>query len=301
MVVRRRDNVFMRDQVRGEHGFAPSAATTVQSLQLGAVEVRHVRAPRSGDNPAAGYRDPGDDLIWAFTLNGTVSVFERKSDFETPVGLMSMSQLSRLKAFRNTPNFDSISIRLARSSVGLSSSAVGAMSNVAFPGREGLPLVLLSMAREALRNFDSLGESSKAGIAQSLVDLTGAFADDFLGRHTAPEKEQRNLVVRAERFMELYSANPGVGPEDVASAIGVSLRVLQKAFQSQGVTVSGSLLESRLTRARMLLDRESSAVLLGHIGQRAGFTSAQRFSKAFSTRFGQSPRGWRSGRTDQTL
>lgn len=290
--------MYMRDQVRGPNGFSPSAATTVQSLQLGPVEVRRIRSRSPGDDPAAGYRDPGDDLVWAFTLSGAVSVFERKSDFETPVGVMSMSQVSRLRLFRHTPDFGSVSIRLDRSSVGLSSSAVSAMSNVAFPGREGLPLVLFSMAREALRNFDSLGESSKAGIAQSLVDLTGAFADDFLGRHTAPEKEQRNLVVRAERFIELYSASPTIRPDDVAEGLGVSLRVLQKAFQQHGRTITGQLLESRLQRARTLIDRESTAVLLGHIGQRAGFASAQRFSKAFAARFGQSPRDWRSGHHD---
>jgi AraC-like DNA-binding protein len=289
--------MYMRDQLRGVNGFAPSAATTVQSLQLGAVEVRQIRAYRPDDDAAAGYRDPGEDLVWAFPVNGAVSVFEGKSDFATPVGKMSMSQLVRLKAFRHTPDFHSISIRLARDAVGLSSSAVSAMSNVGFPGREGLPLVLLSMAREALRNTESLGEASRAGIAQSLVDLTSAFADDFLGRHTAPEKERRNLVVRAERYMDLYSSNPTLGPEDVADAVGVSLRVLQKAFQAQESSVSAALLESRLSRAVMLLDREASSVLLSHIGERAGFASASRFSKAFRGRFGSTPREWRAGRS----
>ncbi len=234
--------------------------------------------------------------MWAFTLHGSISVFEGKSDHETPVGSMSMSQVARLRAFRHTPDFDSISIRLDRSSVGLSSGAVSAMTYVAFPGREGLPLVLLSMAREALRNHGSLGEASRAGIAQSLVDLTSAFADDFLGRHTAPERQQRNLVARAERFMSLYSGNPTVGPEDVADALGVSLRVLQKAYQAEGSTITAALLESRLARARMLLDREPGVVLVGHIGERAGFSSPQRFSKAFRARFGQSPRDWRQDR-----
>jgi AraC-like DNA-binding protein len=292
--------MYMRDQHRGPTGFLPSAATTVQSLQLGPVEVRHIRAHRPTDDPAAGYRDPGEDLVWAFTLNGSISVFEGKSDHETPVGSMSMSQVARLRAFRHTPDFDSISIRLARSSVGLSSAAVSAMTYVAFPGREGLPLVLLSMAREALRNHGSLGDASRAGIAQSLVDLTSAFADDFLGRHTAPERQQRNLVVRADRFMSLYSGNPGIGPEAVAEALGVSLRVLQKAYQAEGSTITAALLESRLARARMLLDREPGVVLVGHIGERAGFSSPQRFSKAFRARYGQSPRDWRQERATGT-
>lgn len=287
----------MRDVPRGATGFPPSAATTLQSLRLGAVEVRRVRGHRRDDDPAAGYRDPGEDLVWAFTLAGSVSVFERKSDFETPVGLMSMAQVSRLRAFRHTPDFDSISIRLARDAVGLSSSAVSAMSTVAFPGREGLPLVLLSMAREVLRNSDSLGDASRASISQSIVDLTSAFADDFLGRRTAPEQERRNLVVRAEQFVDLYSSNAGIGPEDVAAAVGVSLRVLQKAFQAQGGSIAGALLESRLQRAAAMLERTGDSTAIAHIGERAGFSSASRFSKAFRARFGETPRERRTQRS----
>jgi len=286
--------MHMRNVPRGEKGFPPSAATTLQSLHLGAVEVRHVKARSRADAPESGYRDPGDSLVWAFTLAGSISVLQRKSDFATPVGAMSMSQLSRLQAFRHTPDFSALSIRLDQEAVGLTPTTVSAMSNVAFRGREGLPLVLWSIAREALRNDESLGQSSRAALAESIVDLTAAFADDFLGRHTAPEKERRNLVRHAERFMEMYASNPQLAPEHVAEGVGVSLRVLQKAFQAQGTTITAQLLETRLHRAITLLDRMGKSVTIGHIGERAGFTSPSRFSKAFRDHFGETPRDWRA-------
>ncbi len=283
---------------RTDAGFRPSAATTVQSLQLGGVGISHVKARTAQDDPTRGYRDPGDDLVWAFVLGGVVSVRHLRSEFETAMGATSMSQVSRLEAFRYTPDFSAVSVRLDLDTVGLTPGALEAMTRIAFPLGQGVPLVISSMARQALRQADALGEASRAALATAVIDLTSAFVDDFLGRRTAPEVTRRTLVGEALRHVELYGSDPSLDPARVADGIGVSLRVLQKAFQAEGRSIAASITESRLLRAAALLDRSNGHVSIEHVGERCGFASASAFGRAFRRRWGASPRDWRRERME---
>ncbi|MCL1872468.1 MAG: helix-turn-helix domain-containing protein, partial [Promicromonosporaceae bacterium] len=74
---------------------------------------------------------------------------------------------------------------------------------------------------------------------------------------------------------------------------GVSLRVLQKAFQAEGRSISGSILDARLARAAALLAGPSNGTSIERVAERSGFGSPSSFSRAFRARFGSSPRDWR--------
>jgi transcriptional regulator GlxA family with amidase domain len=76
--------------------------------------------------------------------------------------------------------------------------------------------------------------------------------------------------------------------ETIARRVGVSLRQLERFFQSQlGVGMHRHYLALRLGRARQLL-RESTISILD-IAIATGFTSASQFSRAFRKAFGTSP------------
>ena len=75
----------------------------------------------------------------------------------------------------------------------------------------------------------------------------------------------------------------------------MSGRTLQKAFELEETTLNRAILESRLSHARALIDRDQANELpLNVIAIRSGFISASTFSRAFRSRFGLTPRDWRN-------
>ena len=286
--------MFLRQAVRGRSGFAPTAATVVRSRALGPVQLVHTRAPGPGDPPSAGYSDPGDALVWAFVTDGAIVSKRTYHDLESRPGVMTMSHMPRVSGFAMTPDFRSLSIRMDREAIGLSSSDVDAVSRTVFPLTEGLPLMIGSLAAQAMRMEQDLGPASGAAVAHSILDLTAAFVDDFLGRRTAPETARGALVAGARRIVELSCGSPALTAASVADELKVSSRTLQKAFEPEGTTLARVITEARLARARSLMERDrTSTIGVAGIGARSGFSSASAFSRAFSSRYGLAPRDWR--------
>ncbi|WGL51335.1 AraC family transcriptional regulator [Nocardioides sp. BP30] len=285
---------------RTASGFLPSSATVVQHLDLGSVQFTrtHARLPRE---PGADYRDPGDALVWAFVLRGSVSVRQARAELDTDPGLMSVKHFRRPTSFRYTPDFQALSIRMDAESLGLGQRTLDALSSVAFPVVGGVPRMLWAMASSALENAADLTPATSGAVARSAVDFTTAFVDDFVGRLTPTEVERRNVVALALRHIEVHAADPRLTPARVAEGVHVSLRSLQKAFRACSRSVAGSILDARLARAARLLAGSAPGIPVELIAERSGFTSPARFSRAFRERYEATPTQWRQEQAVATV
>ena len=83
--------------------------------------------------------------------------------------------------------------------------------------------------------------------------------------------------------------NPTVG--DVAKAMGLSPRSLQRLLMEQGTTFSQILERSKRQRAIHLLVKED--LNISEIAQMLGYSDASNFGRAVRKWTGQSPRQWR--------
>ncbi len=102
-------------------------------------------------------------------------------------------------------------------------------------------------------------------------------------------------LLKALKTMEAHLESP-LSRERLARLAGVSLRQLERSFQSQlGRGVHEHYLTLRLGRSRQLL-RETSLSIL-EVALAAGFASASQFSRAFRRAYGITPRDAR--RRDQ--
>jgi len=94
-------------------------------------------------------------------------------------------------------------------------------------------------------------------------------------------------LLKALKVMEVQIETP-LSRARLAELAGLSLRQLERAFQSQlGRGVHQHYLSLRLTRSRQLLHETSMSVL--EIGLATGFTSASQFCRAFRRQFGATP------------
>jgi len=279
--------------VREGRTFSPTAATVVRSKDLGPVQIVQTRANLDGDDARAGYVDPGDAFVWAVTLRGSIVTRVADGVLSQP-GDLRVAHMARVDGFSMTPDFQAVSIRMSRRALSLTSAEIDTIMLASFPARAGVPFLLGALATQAMKMEGDLGPASSGALAQSILDLTAGFADDFFSRRSAPEVVRSNLVSAARQHIREHATSPLTTPATVAAALQVSQRTLQKAFEREDTTVAAAILDVRLRHARALLEREAATgVSIDRVCVRAGFASASSFSRAYKGRFGLSPREWR--------
>jgi transcriptional regulator GlxA family with amidase domain len=94
-------------------------------------------------------------------------------------------------------------------------------------------------------------------------------------------------LLRVLAYMDTHLEQPGSGT-DLAAVAGVSLRQLERLFQSHfGVTPGAYQLKVRLEHARMLLRQTGLSMM--EVAIATGFANASHFAHAYRSRFGRTP------------
>jgi len=106
-------------------------------------------------------------------------------------------------------------------------------------------------------------------------------------------------LLRAEAFIAEHLHDPALDAEQVARALGLSVRQLHRLFAHRDRSVSQWIWDKRLERAHQELAGEGTRRLsIGDIAYRWGFASQAHFSRAFRGRYGMTPRQHRRAGQD---
>ena len=137
----------------------------------------------------------------------------------------------------------------------------------------------IALAREELDRPMRLADAHSAGMLASLVDA-----------ELAARPQGSSLAARVEAFVA--AALPGgTDVEDVARAMRMSARTLQRRLEQEQTRFGEVLDRARLGVARGLLaDR---GVTMADVAARVGFSDVATFSRAFKRWTGQPPGQWR--------
>jgi AraC-like DNA-binding protein len=121
-------------------------------------------------------------------------------------------------------------------------------------------------------------------VAESLAELMSRLFE------LHPNSHQADLLIRIRQYIERNLGDPELGPQAIAAAHHISLRYLQKLFQSQGETVNGLIRDRRLDRCHDdLVDPRHNNRSIGAIGARWNLSPASYFSRVFRARYGLTP------------
>jgi AraC-like DNA-binding protein len=129
-------------------------------------------------------------------------------------------------------------------------------------------------------------------LADNVVDLVGfLLAEHGGGAERSPLDDGRGVLTqRILTYMEQRLTDPGLGPEQIATAHHISRRYLYKLLAEQGHTVSGWIRERRLDRCRRdLTDPALAHLPVAAVGSRWGLPDPAHFSHAFKAAYGVSP------------
>lgn len=116
-----------------------------------------------------------------------------------------------------------------------------------------------------------------------------------LGLSEAQLDAGRELRGKILRFLEMHITDPALGPAEIATAVGVSVRHLHRMFSAGGNTIGDYIRARRLQQCRKdLADPELRNKSITEIAFFWGFSDAAHFSHSFRKEFGISARKFRA-------
>jgi AraC family transcriptional regulator, positive regulator of tynA and feaB len=160
--------------------------------------------------------------------------------------------------------------------------------------RRGASSAMLSLFDLSLKDGNYLPESQILQLSDLLVDV---IANSLL---EAPELQTQHSLLRmsakarilekAKAFIQSNLSNPELDITMIADHCHVSVRSLQKAFATSGLTISAYIQDGRLYRCRSELQSLSlHDKSVTQIAMFWGFNSISYFSQAYKKRFGVNP------------
>jgi AraC family transcriptional regulator, positive regulator of tynA and feaB len=159
-------------------------------------------------------------------------------------------------------------------------------------GRRGvLPARLLHrMIGGGIDDQGSTSPLAETYMRLAIYDLVGALFSPT-DSVTVPSHTDK-LFARIRNIIESRFADPDLGPREVATEAGISVRYLQRLFTIRGTTCRHYILSRRLDHAALLLKRRvslKSGYPLSEIADVCGFRDYTYFARAFRVRFGCQP------------
>jgi AraC-like DNA-binding protein len=155
--------------------------------------------------------------------------------------------------------------------------------------RGGTPVgrLLYEIALNALRSDDAPFSPADSYMQLAVYDLVGAL---FVPDSWSGSRPTDKLFARIHSIIRDRFADPDLGPHELATDAGISLRYIHKLFAERGSSCREFIYSLRLDHAAHLLNRRSGkAQPLSEIAYGCGFRDYTHFARRFRHRFGHAP------------
>ncbi|MCV7408545.1 helix-turn-helix domain-containing protein [Mycobacterium florentinum] len=199
--------------------------------------------------------------------------------------------------FAVSGDFHMYSAILPRQLVRIPPAQLSRLTARRFDGRVGAGALLAPFLVELGRQTIKEPQTASIRLADALFDMLEASLCEQLAR-ARPEGRSRvqpDLMLRIFGFVERNLGDPGLDGMAIAAAFHLSLRQLQRLFETDGHTVTEWIRNRRIEHCRKdLANAELVAVPVGVIGARWGLVNAAHFSRLFKAAHGLSPREYRA-------
>lgn len=146
-----------------------------------------------------------------------------------------------------------------------------------------------------LNNSDPL----VSGLLQdTLIDLIATGLASSLQQPVELSSPEQQILMHAAAYIGSHLNDPDLNREQVATAVGLSVRRLNEVFAKQGTSIAGDIRSKRLAAAAAdLADCRFAGRSISEIAMARGFSSLQHFSTLFKKSFQCSPKDYRAQHT----
>ena len=170
------------------------------------------------------------------------------------------------------------------------------LTATAISGRQGTGKLVSDCLIKIASEADTVEPACRSSVSTSVIDLLCSALP--LANRGAPEdlgRQDQLTTLRIESFIASNLKNPNLCRADVAAGLNMSVRRINELLAKSGTSITRRIQEARLRHIRReLADPASRTVHIGDIAMKWGFANQQHFSRVFSSRYGLSPRAYRS-------
>ncbi|QES11423.1 AraC family transcriptional regulator [Streptomyces venezuelae] len=232
-------------------------------------------------------------------VRGAVTVVHERADALLEPGDLVFCDPARRHLLRFGEDCRMIFFRVPRCYLGVSEPELHRVLGVPVRAGEGLGALasefLTALAAEAELRRSTIGERR----ARTAVHLLSVLVMELLDADTTDAADDASgagneMLSRIHAHIEEHLRDPDLSPESIARAHHISVRYLQKLFQSDGTTVSQWVRQRRLESCRFELGRSTRRITMAAMAHRWGFSSPSHFSRTFRGAYGMSPSEWQA-------
>lgn len=210
---------------------------------------------------------PGDLALYSSTDPYSLNV---PDDFSQMV-----VQIPREKLLARLPNADL-----------LTGSRVDGRSEIARLARDSIS--------QLIDAGDRLNGIALSCLQDAVIDLIAGGLASLDNAPVSLSEPEQLMLLRSRAHIEDHLADPELGRESLASAMGMSVRRLSEIFQKQGQPIATTIRDMRLQKiAAEMLDPRNRHRSIGELATKWGIYNLPQFSRAFRARFDMTPRDYR--------
>ncbi len=276
-----------------------------RSSSLGSVFVRLASSPQVLLPHAGNARHYGSAVLVFALQEGSGLVVEEGETVALSAGALVVLDPARpWRVEMNTP-FRALLLKLESASFLLRLVRTSGQELNTVTPRTGVGAVCANLVRSIAESFDQLGSHDLLPLEATLTELLVSSLSHANAQADAATDDSTSVQLghlrRVCRTIEARLGDAELTLDEVARSEQLSTRYVQKLFQV-GATTFGEYLKSRrLERCRLdLANRALSNVTIAALCFRWGFNDAANFSRAFTARFGVTPKAYRAAPPSDT-
>lgn len=148
--------------------------------------------------------------------------------------------------------------------------------------------VLRDQLMSIARHGGSVSQQGRSFLLDQAVQLA-LFALNGSDSATADTTPEHTLLGAAISYIDSHFAEPELGADQMARALGCSRATLYRLFASKGYGVAEYIRDVRLERARQMIEKADAGASISEIAASCGLYDAANFSRQFRRRFDASP------------
>jgi acetamidase/formamidase/AraC-like DNA-binding protein len=273
------------------HGYVSSRDTALGTVFLRLSSSPQVLVPCTRTDR----RTSGSVLVLAL-LEGSGTVTHGHESAELDAASIVLLDPARAWRFELASRFRALAVRLESATFLLRLVRTTANELNIVSADIGAGAMCVDVMRSVADHLDELGRHDLLAVETTLTDLLvtslSHVEDDASDDTTSVRLGHLRRVCRTVEA-RLADADFDIG--EVARLEGLSTRYVQELFKAASTTFGSFLKERRLERCRIdLVNRALDHVTIAEICYRWGFGDAANFSRAFTARFGISPKAYRA-------
>ncbi len=209
-------------------------------------------------------------------------------------GDLAIYDSTRSYTLRFADRFEELVLKVPRRLVAERIAAPERLTATRVSGASGMGRVAFDFLRSVADQADGLQPHMVERLSTNIVDVVSAALAERLQATSAATTTRAAQLLRVKSYVNQHLRDADLSRETIAAAHGISVRYLNRLFETEAESVSHWLRGQRLQHiARDLRDPAQAGRSISEIAYAWGMNSMPHFSRVFKTRYHCSPRQYR--------